>query len=166
MNDNMQGAEALKKIKELAESIDFCMLTTLDAGNRMSARPMSTQQIEDDGTIWFFTDESQFGAQSADGDIVLLSYASPAKQSYLAINGLAFLVKDKAKMQELWKEILKAWFPQGLDTPGIALLRVQPDNAHYWDADASRIMMAAQYVYAKATGDYKNLAGKSGELDV
>lgn len=166
MNDNMQGAEALQKIKELVESIDFCMLTTLDAAGHMSARPMSTQQVEANGTIWFFTDENQFGARSADGDAVLLSYASPAKQSYLAINGLAFIVKDKAKMQELWKDILKAWFPQGLDTPGIALLRVQPDNAHYWDADASRVMMMAQYVYAKATGDYKNMTGKSGELEV
>lgn len=166
MNDNLQGAEALKKIKELVESIDFCMLTTLDAGNKMSARPMGTQQVEDDGTIWFFTDESQFGAQSADGDIVLLSYASPAKHSYLTINGVAFLVHDQSKMKELWNDTLKAWFPKGLDTPGIALLRVQPDSAHYWDADASRVMMAAQYVYAKATGDYKNLVGKSGELDV
>ncbi len=166
MEDNKHGAEALKKIKELAESIDFCMLTTLDGDRKMSARPMGVQQIEDDGTIWFFTSDDQFGAQSADGDDVLLSFSSPAKHSYLTINGKGLLTKDEAKMKELWKETMKAWFPQGLDTPGIALLKVTPDNAHYWDSDATRIMMMVQYVYAKVTGNYSELVGKSGELSV
>ncbi|RYD52049.1 MAG: hypothetical protein EOP52_07675 [Sphingobacteriales bacterium] len=166
MEDNKQGAEALKKIKELAESIDFCMLTTLDSDHKMSARPMSVQEIDDNGTIWFFTSDDQFGAQSADGDDLLLSFASPAKHSYLTINGKGLLVKDGAKMKELWKETLKAWFPQGLETPGIALLKVTPDNAHYWDSDATRIMMMVQYAYAKVTGNYSELVGKSGELSV
>ncbi len=166
MEHNLQGAEALQKIKELAQSIDFCMLTTRDADGLMSARPMSTQEVDEAGTVWFFTSDDQFGALSAHGDDVLLSYSSPAKHSYLTINGKALLVKDKAKMQELWKDILKAWFPQGLETPGIALLKITPDNAHYWDADASRVMQLVQYAYAKATGNYKEMTGKSGELTV
>jgi general stress protein 26 len=164
MTENLQGAEALKKMKELADSVGICMLTTTDSNGEMAARPMGTQQIDEDGTYWFFTLDTSFGAQSADGDAVLLAYASPAKNSYLTVNGLATLVHDKAKMKELWKDILKAWFPQGLETPDIALLRVKPIAAHYWDSDASRMRILAQWAVAKVTGKYESMEGKEGEL--
>lgn len=163
MTENLQGAEALKKLKELTESINICMLTTEVAGE-LTARPMSTQTVDEDGSIWFFTSDTSIGAQSADGDKVLLAYSSPAKNSYVSVNGMATLVHDKAKMKELWKDILTAWFPKGLDTPDIALLKVRPTAAHYWDADASRMRILAQYAYAKVTGDYKSMEGKEGEL--
>lgn len=163
MNDNLQGQEALKKIKELAESVGICMFTTLHDG-RMYGRPMGTSAIDDDGTFWFFTSDDTTVAEDAGGDHVCLNYSSPAKNTYLTVQGKAELVHDKAKMEDLWKDILKAWFPDGLETPGIALIRVTPDEAHYWDADASRMRILLQYAYAATTGNYKSMEGKEGEL--
>ena len=48
--------DSIKKIQELTEGIDFCMLTTIDGGV-MRSRPMSTQQTEFDGDLWFFTSD-------------------------------------------------------------------------------------------------------------
>ena len=163
MKENLQDREALDKLKELAESLDICMFTTLHNG-RMYARPMSTQQIEDDGTMWFFTYEDSQGAQDANYDHVCLSYASSPKNTYLTVQGRAEVSYDKGKMKELWKDILTAWFPQGLDTPGIALIRVTPEEAHYWDSDASRMRILAQYAVAKVTGKYESMEGREGEL--
>ncbi len=165
MVDNKSGADALKQLKELATSVDICMFTTITAG-RMYARPMSTQEVEEDGTMWFFSFEDSAAAQDANYDHVCLSYSSPAKSTYLTVQGRAEVSYDKVKMKELWKDILKAWFPKGLDTPGIALIRVTPEEAHYWDSDASRMKILAQYAYAKVTGNYKSMEGKEGELEM
>jgi general stress protein 26 len=48
--------ESIEKIRELTEGIDFCMLTTVDEGH-LRSRPMSTQEFEFDGDLWFFTSE-------------------------------------------------------------------------------------------------------------
>ena len=49
--------ESIEKLKDLIERIDFCMLTTIDEGH-LHSRPMSTQQFEFDGDLWFFTGKS------------------------------------------------------------------------------------------------------------
>jgi general stress protein 26 len=36
-------------------------------------------------------------------------------------------MKDRAEMERRWSVIYKAWFPEGLDTKGIALLKVHID---------------------------------------
>lgn len=165
MVDNKSGADALNQLKDLAMSVDICMFTTLHNG-RMYARPMSTQEVEEDGTMWFFSYEESQGAQDANYDHVSLSYADKVKSTYLTVQGRAEISHDKVKMKELWKDILKAWFPQGLDTPGLILIRVTPEEAHYWDSDASRMRILAQYAYAKVTGNYKSMEGKEGELEL
>ena len=53
--EEVTGAEAMARIKELVEDIDFTMLTTQDAAGNLVSRPMSTRQMDDSGDIWFFT---------------------------------------------------------------------------------------------------------------
>ena len=36
--------------------------------------------------------------------------------------------------------MLKAWFPEGLDDPKIALLKVDILQGEYWDASSSKIV--------------------------
>lgn len=165
MKQDLQNQEALKKMKELAESVDICMFTTLQDG-RMYGRPMSTQEVEDDGTLWFFSDEKASGTQAADGSHVCLNYASIPGNTYLTVQGRAEKVHDEARMKRLWKDILKTWYPDGPDTPGLTLIKVTPESAYYWDNDASRMRILLQYVYAKVTGNYKEMEGREGELEM
>jgi general stress protein 26 len=81
-----------------------------------------------------------------------LSYASPDDNAYVSVSGTAEIVKDKAKMEELWNPILKAWFPDGLETPGICLLKVTAEQAEYWDSPNSKIVQIAGFVKAMVTG--------------
>ena len=41
--------------------------------------------------------------------------------------------------------MLKVWFPEGLDTAGIALLKVEAETAEYWDPSSSMVKKAAEY---------------------
>ena len=80
------------------------------------------------------------------------SRQNPDDQRYVSVSGNAFLVRDKAKAKELWNEALRTWFPQGLDDPDLALLRVTVDKAEYWDSPSSAMVHAFGYVKALVTG--------------
>jgi len=166
MEKNLSNSEALKKLKELAEKVRICMFATVDTTNNLYGRPMSTAKVSEDGTIWFFTNAEQKAAQKAAGDEkVCLNYADPGSTTYMTVQGTSTLVGDKAKMKELWSPILKAWFPDGLETPGIALIKVTPEQAHYWDVDAAKLKILFATVKSALIGETTDM-GKSGELKI
>ncbi len=168
MEKNLSNDEALKKLKELVESINICMYCTMEQGSKMASRPMSTAKIEDNGDIWFFTTDHSGPAENAEkAPEVCLNYSSPAKNTYVCVMGDPELSFDKAKMEELWSPILKTWFPDGLETPDIALVKVTPTNAHYWESDVSRMRLLFSFVKAAVTGEPANgTEGDHGELNV
>jgi general stress protein 26 len=43
---------------------------------------------------------------------------------YVAVEGIAELIRDKAAFQQHWTSDLDNWFDKGVDTPGIVLIKV------------------------------------------
>ena len=104
--------EAIQKIKELTEGIDFCMLTTNDGGV-LRSRPMSTQQTDFDGDLWFFTSEDTHKVEEIEKDNrVAVAYSNGSKNTFVSISGKGSISKDRAKMEELWSPVLKALVPR------------------------------------------------------
>ena len=144
--------EAIAKLKSLLEGIDFCMLTTIDRGH-LRARPMSTQELDDDGDLWFFTSDRTHKIDEIEADNrVNAAYSNPDDNVYVSVSGAASIVKDQAKIEELWNPILKAWFPDGLDDPTLCLLKVSVEEAEYWDSPNSKLVQIAGFVKALVTG--------------
>ena len=144
--------ESIEKIRELTHGIDFCMLTTIDGGY-LRSRPMSTQEFEFDGELWFFTSDDTHKISEIEKDSrVNVAYSKPDDNVYLSISGKAEVVKDQAKIDELWSPVLKAWFPKGKDDPSLCLLKIPVDQAEYWDAPSSKIVQLFGMVKAIATG--------------
>ena len=168
MEKNLQNEAAIKKLKDLAEGIRVCMYCTMQHDSDMASRPLATAGVDEDGTIWFFTsDDTSAARETSGGAMVCLNYSDPTKNSYMCVMGNADLVKDKAKMGEMWSDIMKTWFPQGLDTPGIALLKVSPTSAHYWESDIARMKILFSYLKAKITGEAANgTEGTEGKLEI
>jgi len=128
------------------------MLTTMDSGV-LRSRPMSTQVFEFDGDLWFFTSDNTHKIEEIEKDgRVNAAYSDPGDNVYLSLSGRAEVVKDKAKIEELWSPVLKAWFPEGLDDPHLCLLRIPVEQAEYWDAPSSKIVQLFGMVKAMATG--------------
>lgn len=152
--NNQTKEDNIKKLRELIKDIDFTMLTTVEADGTLRSRPMSTQDVEFDGDLWFFTSDESGKAQEIMHDRhVNLSYAKPSDNIYISVSGKGNVVHDRAKMKEFWNPIYKAWFPQGLETPDIALLRVAVTQAEYWDGSGSKLMHLVGFVKAVATGE-------------
>lgn len=149
MDVQQQRSEELQKVAELVEEIKFAMLTTEDADGALRSRPMATAQMDSNGDLWFFTGLSSPKVEECEHHReVNLSYMRIDKQDYLSVSGAAQVVRDKEKMAQLWTPWIKPWFPQGVDDPDLALLKVAVTHAEYWDAPGS----AARRLYGLAKG--------------
>ncbi len=152
MKEEQNREQAIEKLKELIEGIDFCMLTTV-SGDIFRSRPMSTQQFEFDGDLWFFTsDETAKAEQVNADDRVSVTYTDPADNKFVSVFGRGHIIRDRAKMEELWNPILKAWFPDGLEQKDLALLRVSVEEAEYWDMSSSTLVQIAGFVKSLVSG--------------
>jgi general stress protein 26 len=141
------------------------MLTTMDGGV-LRSRPMSTQVFEFDGDLWFFTSDNTHKVEEIERDgRVNAAYSNPDDNVYLSLSGKAEVVKDKAKIEELWSPILKAWFPEGLDDPHLCLLKIAVEQAEYWDAPSSKIVQLFGMVKAMATGTEADY-GENKKIDL
>ncbi|MCY7375136.1 MAG: pyridoxamine 5'-phosphate oxidase family protein [Pyrinomonadaceae bacterium] len=150
MEDKRQ--KSIEKLKSLTEGIDFCMLTTLDGG-QLRSRPMSTQEFDENGDLWFFTSDKTHKVDEIEADNrVNAAYSKPDDNVYVSVSGKASIVKDRAKTEELWSPVLKAWFPEGLDDPTLCLLKVSVEEAEYWDSPNSTLVQIAGFVKALVTG--------------
>ena len=148
--------ESIEKLKELIEDIDFCMLTTVDGGHFRS-RPMSTQEFEFDGDLWFFTsDNTHKVAEIQQDDRVNVAYSKPDDSRFVSVSGRGEIVKDRAKIEGLWSPVLKAWFPDGLEDPTLCLLLVKVEEAEYWDQPSGMIVQTLGFIKALATGSELN----------
>ena len=144
----------LQKLRELVKDIDFCMLTTVDENGDLHSRPMSSNgDIDQNGDIWFFTSASSHKVSEIEKlPKVNVSFADPDNQHYISISGNAQLVRDRDKIEELWRPEFKMWFPEGKDDPNIALLRVSLKKAEYWDSPSSTVGFMLSFVSSLVTG--------------
>ncbi len=145
------------KLHDLIKDIKFAMLTTVDPRGSLRSRPMTTLDPGSDGALWFFTRDDAPKVEEAQQDHeVNLSYADPGDHRYVSVSGSARLVRDRAKIKELWKPAHKAFF-EGPDDPHLALLRVTPHDAEYWTSGTNWIGQAFRFVTTMITGDVKNM---------
>ena len=160
-----QHSEAIEKLKGFLEGIDFAMLTTINDG-KLHSRPMSTQELDENGDLWFFTsDGSRKIGEFEHDNRINVAYSDPDGNTYVSVFGTAEVVKDRAKIQELWSPVYKAWFPEGIDDPKICLLKIQVQDAEYWDAPNSKIVQLAGFVKALVTGQEADM-GDHGTVKV
>ena len=147
------NADGLKKLAKMIEGISLAMLTTVDDRGILRSRPMATQQAEFDGTLWFFTKESSGKSDEVKMDShVNVAYSDNHRHSYVSASGDARIVRDGAKMKELWNPFVAAWFPKGLEDPELCLLKVNVSEAEYWDAPASRMVQLIKMATGALTG--------------
>jgi general stress protein 26 len=131
------GPDGAKKLRKTIKGARVAMLTTVAPDGTLRSRPMEAVKAPFDGDLWFFTRASATKAgEVRDNDHVNVSFADRGDERYLSLSGRATIVRDDAKIQELWSGKMKAWFPGGRKDPDIALLRVHVERAEYWDAKA------------------------------
>jgi general stress protein 26 len=162
----LQDREAVEKFHDLVKDVGICMFTTLDEHGEMSSRPMFTSSVDEEGNVWFFTNEfSEKINEVSKDNMVHLIYSHPVKNIYVDVKGTCSVIIDKKKMEELWDSKLKDWFPQGLEDPKICLVKVATETAHFWNHSLSKMGLLFQMIRSITKGDqYKET--ESGKLNL
>ena len=130
----------LTDISEKMRDIDFAVLSTRTEGGSLAGRPMSNnRQADYDGDSYFFTCEDTRTVSDIRRDQnVGLTYQAKSgmlnmKPFFITVEGRAELIQDTSRFTEHWTKDLDAWFKDGVDTPGLTLVKVQAQRLHYWD---------------------------------
>jgi len=150
---DLSNTEAIEKIQDIARDADICLFATNLTSLPISARPMSTQKVDDDGAIWFLSSKSS--TQNADiqaDSRVQLFYSHTGGSEYLSVYGEANIIVDREIAQELWSPIAKTWFTQGVDDPDLTILKVVPSDAYYWDTKNNKTVSLLKIIAGAVTG--------------
>ena len=159
---NLSDDAAVEKLRALAEN-KICLFCTFE-GNEIVSRPMSTQAVDDDGTLWFFSSRNSLKNIQVTADSkVYLMYADTGAQHYLSLTGDAEIADDRKKIEALWTPMVKAWFEQGKDDPDITLIKVHPSEGHYWDTKNGKLISMIKIAAAALTGKQPD-AGVHGSV--
>jgi general stress protein 26 len=160
-----QSSEDLAHVASLIEDIPIAMLTTIEADGVLASRPMAALEMDEQGALWFFTDwrSSKVDRLGVAG----LNFTDTAHATYVALSGRGEIHTDRERIKRLWTPFAKPWFPDGPDSPNLALLKFVPDAVDYWDGPSSKMVrafgMAASVVAGKplAMGEHGSHSGLS-----
>ena len=151
---DLNGAGAIEKMKELVNKAETCFFCTgATAGGSTGARPMSVQDVDGDGNLWFLSaDDSHKNNELARDPSVQLFFQGSAHSGFLTLSGTASISRDKAKIKELWEPIVKTWFTEGEDDPRITVIKVAPTEGYYWDTKHGAVIAGAKMLVGAAIG--------------
>lgn len=147
-----------KKLHDLIADFEDAMLVTTSPDGRLHARPMRIAELENDSDVWFLT-SSESGKiveidEHADVNVTLQGGGK-----YVSLSGRAAVEPSRGKLDQLWQESYRVWFPDGKDDPRIVLLHVVVMEGEYWDnsgAEGIRYLVKAGKAY---------LQGKTPKID-
>lgn len=160
----MPETENISKVTDIINHSHIGMFTTINEAGAIVSRPLAVQDVKDDGDMWFFTGEgtSQVAHIAADPRV---NVSFGKRTEWVSVAGTAEVVRDRAKIRELWNQAVEAWFPDGPDTPEVVLLRVNSDSAEYWTSPGGTAATVLQWVKSKVTHSRMSV-GESGSVEL
>ena len=153
-HEDLNAQDAVEKIKELVKKAERCFFCTAPtAHDSVGARPMAVQEVDDAGNLWFLSaDDSHKNAELSRNADVRLYFQGGAHSDFLLLDGTATVSRDKARIKELWKPIMKTWFTEGENDPRITVIKVTPNEGYYWDTKHGMAVAGIKMLIGAATG--------------
>lgn len=162
---NLTNEDARKKIKELAEKIDLTMLATNLKSEPFHVVPMSTKEVDEAGNIWFLSNKNSDHNKNIEHENrAQLIYADKGNFEFMSVYGRATISTDRNCIKKLYGSGDDAWF-NGVDDPNITAIKIQPDDAHYWDTKNGKVLSLLKMAKGAITGKEPDL-GEHGDLKV
>jgi len=165
--ENLQHQEAVDKLRRLVDKIDIGMLCTfVPESDYPHAVPMSRQEVDDNGHIWFlFSSESETHRNLQRNNKLSLLYSDVSNYNFLSINGTGEISQDKARIEKYWNDMVAAWFEKGREDPRIRVLEVTPEDAYYWDNKSNKLVTFLKVAASAVSGKRLDI-GREGDLDL
>lgn len=165
--ENLNNRQAIDKLKNMVENIDIGMMCTNTAEiDNLHAVPMSRQEVDDDGNLWFlFSSESETYHNLQKSQNISVLYSDVSNYNFLSINGIAEVSTDKNRIEKYWNKMVEAWFEKGKEDLTVRVLKVIPSEAHYWDNKSNKLVTFFK-VAVSAVSNQKLDIGRQGDLNI
>lgn len=150
--ENVSGADAAKKIKELADNARTCIMLTSLNERPVSARPMGIQKCNEEGRIFFLSrKDSAKNKELEKSDEMQLTISNDKNSEYLNIYGHAKVYRSQDEIDEMYNPLANNWF-DGKDDPQITIIKFTPEKGHYWDTKHGKVIQFAGMLAGAVTG--------------
>jgi general stress protein 26 len=160
----MATQEELEQLGTLIGKSRIGIITTQNADGALVSRPMAVKEREFDGDLWFFTEDPSHKTDEVRAN-PQVNVALDSGKGWVSLAGEAEVVKDAAKIDELWDTGAEAWFTDGRDDPKVALLKVTAHTAEYWATDEPKPLVLLKYAKAAVAGGRPNV-GEAHTVDL
>lgn len=150
---NLTQQEAVEKFKEIIKHESICLFTTRLTQVPLTTRPMSVQEVDENGNFWFMSPrDSDKNEEISVDPRVQLFFLNPSNFEFLSIYGTATIHRDRDKIDQYWSNIAKAWFPEGKDDPRITILKFAPEEGFYWDTKDGKLVSMIKILASAVMG--------------
>ncbi len=141
-----------EKLMGILKSFRNAMLVTQAQDKTLRSRPMALLKVEDNGDCWFMTGFDS-GKIDEIGQNPMVNVSLQDDRKFLSLSGQAVINRNREKLEELWSEHLKVFFPKGKEDPNLALICVTPSEGEFWDNEGVQgLKFLLESVKAYVTG--------------
>ena len=124
---------SLKKVAAMMKNLDFCMMVTKDGRNTLHSRPMSNNgEVEYDGDSWFFSYRDSNKVKQIENNPMISLIFQADDMTFVDCYGMASVTENRKMLEEKWVKGLEMWFPDGIETEGICLIKVSAHRIQFW----------------------------------
>ncbi len=131
----------IARLNELISGIKTAILTTVRPDSTLHSCPMASHPADQNGVLWFISHNNTEKIEAVRSyQRVNLAYADPASQRYVSVSGFCELVRDHELAKQLWEPSYKSWFAGGPEDADLVLMKVDVQQAEYWDTSHGRMV--------------------------
>ncbi len=146
--------------ERLKGSHRVAMLTTVDERGTLSARPLTIQDYNDYGDVFFLVGRDSDWVNPSATDAANVSIVEDG-ETWVSIAGRLHISDDMKLLDELWDDTSAAFFANGKSDAVVA--HVQSDRWEYWTAPTAAVQVF-EFVKAKVSDDAPDM-GRSGTIE-
>ena len=109
------------------------MMVTKDGRNTLHSRPMSNNgEVEYDGDSWFFSYRDSNKVKQIENNPMISLIFQTDDMTFVDCYGMASVTENRKMLEEKWVKGLEMWFPDGIETEGICLIKVSAHRIQFW----------------------------------
>ena len=147
----MADTDDLAQLRTLIDKTRIGIITSVNLDGHLVSRPMAIKEREFDGDLWFFTEDPSHKTDEVRAN-PQVNVALDSGKGWVSLAGEAEIVKDAAKIDELWDTSAEAWFTEGRSDPKVALLKVTAHTAEFWASNEPKPVLLFKYAKAALGG--------------
>jgi general stress protein 26 len=154
---------SLRSLDDLLEPGSTLMVgTTSGTGQEWQFRPLTVARVTGAQIDILLDTNEEWVTEFSDGEPVHATLSDNRSNDWSHLQGTATISRDEALIDELWNPFAGAYFEDGRDTPGIAVLRITVESGRYWSTPSGRIGSLISMVSAALGGS--RASGERGDV--